>query len=146
MNYMRLLAGGLAAGVVINVTETIVWAGLFGGPYQAMMTEVGLTEASWAMPAYVASSLVLGIVLAWLYAAIRPRYGPGMATAIRAGVALWVVAWLIPVVWNAAIGIGMRPGPKVLALAVELVGVLVAAIAAGWIYREADGAMIGSRR
>lgn len=138
MNYTRILAGGIAAGVVINLSETIVWAWLLAERHQVRLSDLGLTEASWAMAGYVVTSFVLGLMLAWIYAAIRPRFGPGRATAIRAGVALWVVAWLIPVIWNAAGGLGMGIGPSALALGLEFAGVLLAAVTAGWIYREGD--------
>jgi hypothetical protein len=40
--------------------------------------------------------LVGGIVLIWIYAAIRPRFGAGPKTAIYAGVAFWIAGVLIP--------------------------------------------------
>lgn len=39
---------------------------------------------------------VEGIVAVWLYAVIRPRYGPGPKTALLAGFTVWLVGWLIP--------------------------------------------------
>src|ERR1022692_4260888 len=33
-----------------------------------------------------------GIIAVWLYAAMRPRFGPGPRTAIRAGAAVWLLA------------------------------------------------------
>jgi len=35
------------------------------------------------------------VLLVWLYAAIRPRFGPGPATAAKAGVAAWFVGSLL---------------------------------------------------
>ena len=36
--------------------------------------------------------VAIGIGVVWLYAAIRPRYGPGAGTAVKAGVALVLAA------------------------------------------------------
>ena len=36
-------------------------------------------------------SIIVGVVLVWLYAAIRPRYGPGPKAAILAGLFGWVL-------------------------------------------------------
>ena len=35
--------------------------------------------------------VVMGIGLIWLYAAIRPRYGPGPRTAAIAGFVMWLI-------------------------------------------------------
>ena len=37
-----------------------------------------------------------GIAVIWIYAAIRPRFGAGMSTAVRAGLASWLSASLLP--------------------------------------------------
>jgi len=40
--------------------------------------------------------LIGGIALIWVYAAIRPRFGAGVLTAIYAGVAVWFIGTLLP--------------------------------------------------
>ena len=45
--------------------------------------------------------LVRGILTMWLYAAIRPRYGPGPKTAAVAGFALWFFDSWVDVFWAA---------------------------------------------
>jgi uncharacterized membrane protein len=37
-----------------------------------------------------------GIALIWIYAAIRPRFGAGVQTAIYAGLVVWFLGVLIP--------------------------------------------------
>jgi len=39
--------------------------------------------------------LVCGIALIWIYAAIRPRFGAGVMTAVYAGLAVWFIGVLI---------------------------------------------------
>ncbi len=38
----------------------------------------------------------LGLLAVWIYAAIRPRFGAGMRTAICAGIVTWVATSLLP--------------------------------------------------
>jgi hypothetical protein len=40
--------------------------------------------------------LACGIALIWIYAAIRPRFGAGVKTAVYAGLAVWFIGVLIP--------------------------------------------------
>jgi hypothetical protein len=90
---------------------------------------------------YLVTTIVLGLLLAWLYAAIRPRYGPGPMTALRAGTFLWVATWLIYYVWLAPSGRGLlflKPGQTAIALAGELTGVLLGALGAARLYREGN--------
>jgi hypothetical protein len=44
------------------------------------------------MASYIVMDLVLGILLVWTYAAIRPRFGPGVKTAVIAAVLFWILA------------------------------------------------------
>lgn len=37
-------------------------------------------------------AFALGVLMVWLYAANRPSFGPGLATAGIAGMSLWVVS------------------------------------------------------
>lgn len=136
INLTRVLIAGLAAGVVINLGEFILWALLLEERFVEMMAVYGLTEASWAMPAYIIGSFVIGITLAFTYAAIRPRFGPGWQTAAIAGGILWIVGWVMPTIWIGAMGIALGAGTAVLSLAWGLAEVVLAGAAAGWAYQE----------
>jgi hypothetical protein len=60
-------------------------------------------------------------------------------TALKAGGFLWVASWLIYYLWLAPSGRGLlflRPSLTALALSWELAGVLIAALAVRWVYRE----------
>jgi hypothetical protein len=41
---------------------------------------------------YIIMDFVLGIALVWTYAAIRPRFGPGIKTASYAALLFWILA------------------------------------------------------
>ena len=97
INNSKVLIGGIAAGVVMNVIDFISYKFILGarmmaeseafkpGMSQAMMT-------SSAMISNIVMDLVLGILLVWTYAAIRPRFGPGMKTATYVAVLFWILA------------------------------------------------------
>jgi hypothetical protein len=81
--------------------------------------------------------IVGGIVAVWLYAAIRPRFGAGLATAIRAGVVVWFLGTLLP---NATFMYVGGLFSKHLALYTTLGGlveVVVGTIAGAALYKEA---------
>lgn len=141
MNTKRILVGGFVAALIITAAETLLFGLVLADPMSAARAEKGVAEASWATISNIATTVVLGLILAWLHAAIRPRFGPGPATALRAGVVLWIATWLIYYVWLAPSGRGLlflEPGLTALVLVWELAGVLLAALAAGWVYRERE--------
>jgi hypothetical protein len=84
---------------------------------------------------YLVLTLLVGIFALWLYAAIRPRYGPGPKTAACAGSAVWVLGALLPsVAWNLMIHLPTQ------LLATDVGAMLVAGVAAtlagAWLYKE----------
>lgn len=136
INYGRVVVGGLVAGLVINVSEFILNGVILMDDYAAAMESYNLTEASWAMGGYIVSAFILGLVVAWLYAAIRPRFGAGAKTGIIAGVALWLGGYIVPSIWFLAMGMSYGTGLIVLSLVWGLVELAVAGMVAGWLYRE----------
>src|SRR5215510_2813253 len=90
INVGRVLLGGLLAGLVINVGEFILNAILL---QERMKEELSLRNLSEPGPNIIAIFVVLvfigGIAIVYLYALIRPRLGPGVKTAICAGLIAW---------------------------------------------------------
>lgn len=139
MNGKRILLGGLVAGVFVNISEAVLNAGILMDDYEAMSESLGLTEASWAMAGYIFGALVFGFAIAWLYAAIRPRFGPGPATAVLAGIVVWVIGSGVPSIWLMAMGLTFGAGATLLAVVWTFVEMVIAGLIAGWFYREAEG-------
>jgi hypothetical protein len=80
-------------------------------------------------------TLVSGILSIWLYAAIRPRYGPGPKTAVTAGIAIWILAQLLPLLyWSQLLGLPTRL--VVLNQVTTLVIGVTATLAGAWLYKE----------
>jgi hypothetical protein len=83
-----------------------------------------------------ALGLVSGIVMVWLYAAMRPRYGAGPKTAVLAGLAVWVVGALVPNVGFMSIA-GLFPANLTLmTTAGGIVEAVAAALAGCALYKE----------
>jgi hypothetical protein len=108
INTQKVLIGGIAAGVVMNVIDFISYKlPVFENPIGPRITlgarmmaeseafKPGMSQAmmtSSAMISNIVMDLVLGILLVWTYAAIRPRFGPGMKTATYVAVLFWILA------------------------------------------------------
>ena len=96
INTKKVLIGGIAAGVVINVIDFISNTYILGARMKAESDafKPGMSDqmtTGSAIAGYVVMDLVLGILLVWTYAAIRPRFGPGIKTAFYAAVLFWLL-------------------------------------------------------
>jgi hypothetical protein len=139
MNTGRFIAGGLVAGLIINVAEGIINGAILGGPWKEWAARTaainqppseGAGMAIWTVMAFA-----LGLIGVWLYAALRPRFGAGPKTALRAALFLWVTFWVLTALQNIALGtvphhfvmVGTFGG---------LIGIIVAMLAGAAIYKE----------
>ncbi|SRR5213594_418303 len=139
----RVLLGGLAAALVVNAGE-----GLFGylmrTEYESALANLGVRlHAGAAAFLPIVWSFVIGVLSVWLYAAIRPRYGPGPKTALRAAFAVW--SFTSATFSIAMACLGLFPARLMVYAAVwALVEVSVAMLVGAWIYREKDLPAISS--
>jgi hypothetical protein len=137
INTKHVLLGGVAAAVVLTAGDFVVnnyvldayWRHL-GQTHNVDMFKMSGTAAT---VTFVVVDCALGFLLAWLYAAVRPRLGPGPGTAFIATAVVWGVAalqmatyggWFIP--WDLVIR----------SSALLFVTMLAAGLAAAWVYRE----------
>jgi hypothetical protein len=137
INWSRVILGGLLAGLVINISEYILNVPVAGAEMEAQLKRLNLPPiAGSAVACFLIVGFVIGIVTIWLYAAIRPRYGPGPKTAICAGLVVWLLAYLIPSIGYALIGF-MPTGLVMLGTIWALGEMILAALAGAWLYKEA---------
>ncbi len=133
-----VILGGVLAGVVINIGEFCFNGWLMAAEMEAAMKALGKPMDP-AAPAgigyFVVSAFVLGILAVWLYAAIRPRFGPGPRTAFWAGLAIWTAAYLY--VTLGFMGMELFP-TNLLALGLlwGFFEVPLATVAGAWLYKE----------
>lgn len=139
INVKRVITGGLAAGLVMNAGEAALHGGVLGQDAAAQFKAFGVPDspAGWQLPALIAMTFVLGIASVWLYAAIRPRYGPGAKTALVAGLAVWVIAHLWSGVYLGAGFTGLISARLAfIPIAWGLVEAPLGTLVGAWIYKE----------
>jgi len=133
------LLAGLLAGLVINVVEFItngvVLREAWGQAMQALGKPAELSTG--AIVIFNIWGFLLGIAAVWLYAAIRPRYGAGPKTAIRAGLITWAVAVFLANLGNYPLGL-FPTRLLVISSIVALVEIVVATLVGAWLYREEE--------
>ena len=117
INIFGVLKGGLAAALIMNISQYLL----------DMMIGTSVT----APVAVIVRTTALGIATVWLYAAIRPRFGPGPKTAIWAGLIVWALSY----VFQAIVG-GQSIGSAVVIIAWTGVEMLVASSVGGYLYHE----------
>lgn len=133
----RVVAGGLVAGVIINVSEFLVNGVLLGDEWARAMEAIGrpLGQGAAQMVSYAVWGFAIGIFAVWLYAAIRPRYGPGPKTALYAGIAVWLLGYLMSAL--AAAPMELFPARLLyIGVAVGLVEILAGTLLGAYLYRE----------
>ncbi len=97
INIGRVILGGIVAGIVLDVLGYLVDGVWLASRWTDGMKALGHANfSSSALLGFNALGIVTGIVTIWIYAAIRPRFGAGIKTAICAGLAVWVVGALVP--------------------------------------------------
>jgi hypothetical protein len=138
INWRRVAIGAAAAGVLMNVMDAVTNGLLMFNDFQANSRRLGLDPAAAIAPAavftWIALDFVFGWILVWMYAAMRPRYGPGVATALRSATAMYVPTTSI----IAGFAIQGFLTPRLFA-GMALAGALTLAAGAligGWLYRE----------
>lgn len=136
INVGKVITGGLLCGLVINISETILNLVVVPTDMAEALKARNLPELGTApIIGFVVLSFLLGIGIVWLYAAIRPRLGPGVKTAIIAGVAAWLFAYAYMSL--GMVFMGFFPlGLTVFTLVWGLVEVLIGAVAGAWAYKE----------
>jgi len=95
LNASRVVVGGLAAGLVMNIIDATTNGFLLGARWKAETDALnpGLAaKAASGTMGWVIVDFILGILTVWAYAAIRPRFGPGPRTALTAALVIWLAA------------------------------------------------------
>jgi hypothetical protein len=139
INMGRVVLGGLLAGLVINVSEFVLNAVVLADDMEAALARMNLAPVGGsAVGVFMVLAFALGIAMVWLYAAIRPRYGAGVRTALCAGATVWFFSYLYPSIGYAVMGM-FSAGSIGLAVIWGLVELLVAAVAGAWLYQEEGG-------
>ena len=90
-----------------------------------------------ALVAFNVWGFVTGIGVMWLYAAIRPRYGAGPGTAVKAAFAMWVLNYVLGSIGIIAMGI-FPTNLIAIGLGVGIVEIIAGALAGARFYTEGE--------
>ena len=137
INMGRVVVGGLVAGLLINVSEFVLNAVVLANDMNAAMAALNRPPVDNRMIVwFVLLAFGIGIMAVWVYAAVRPRFGPGVQTAVCALLVIWGLAYLYPNLTFIVLGL-FPTRLMIIATVWGLVEVLVAGVAGAWIYTEA---------
>ena len=138
INWTRVLIGGLVAGVVMNVLWFAAWGLFERGSLSAALDALGrpLQETVASTVLMVVMTFLMGILVVWLYAAIRPRCGPGPKTAAMAGVAAGLLLGVFPDIgWGSMLRL-IPARVWATDAVVTFVAVVIGTLLGAWVYKE----------
>ncbi len=136
LNIGRVIAAGLLAGLIINISGFILNGVVLAADMEAAIRRLNLPAIDNGMLVwFVLLGFALGVSAVWLYAAVRPRFGPGVATATYAALAVWFFAYFYPSAFIAVMHIFPR---RLVAIGTVwgLPEIVIATIAGAWAYTE----------
>ena len=136
INFGRVVLGGLLAGLVLNIGEWLLNEKVLGSQMKTFMTQHNFPAPGGNfLIIAIGLTFVLGIVIVLGYACIRPRLGPGVKTAIIAGLFAWFGVYVYCGIIDSVL-FGMPLGTMVMILIWGLVEYSLAAVAGAWLYTE----------
>jgi hypothetical protein len=135
INWKRVLLAGLAAGLLSNILGIIFAHYFMGREIETLMQERNLTFGPEVAALHLSSRFALGLFIVWMYAAIRPRFGPGPRTAAIVGVAVWLFTFTFSLLntlpWKV-----FPPRVVFIMIGFAFLETAVCAQFGGWLYRE----------
>lgn len=136
INWGKVLLGGLLAGLIINVGEFLLNDVILGAQMKQFFARYGIPEPGGTfLIVAVGLSFVIGILLVFLYALIRPRLGPGVKTAIVAGLIMWFGIYVYTGAINGLL-FGIPINVMLIVFVWGLIEYALSAIAGAWVYKE----------
>ncbi len=114
VNWSLVVLGGIVWFVVYGLLGAAAGFLYLIGEGREAFEQAGLQVVSHMNdPVFFSLVLVLalltGIVSIWFYAVLSTRYGPGPKTAASAGIAIWILAQLLPLIyWTQLLGLPIR--------------------------------------
>lgn len=136
INFGRVVLGGLLAGLVLNIGEFLLNGLVLASQMADFMTKHNFSEPANFIAIAVGLTFVMGIVIVLGYACIRTRLGPGVKTAIIAGLFAWFGAYFYSGIINGVL-FGIPMGTICTVVGWGLVEFALAAVAGAWLYKEA---------
>ena len=137
INIVRVVLGGIVAGVVINIFEGVLNGWYLADQWTEVMASINKADpGDDAIIWFNVIGFVIGLVAVWSYAAMRPRFGAGVKTAVYAAIPVWITAYVIANAFMVIMGIEPLSLFYIL-VGVGFVEIVAATIAGAYFYKEA---------
>lgn len=140
INTQKVVVGGLAAGVVGTLLNFPIFMYMLGPRMNAEMDAVApgistkMNSGTANLVIGIGGGFVIAWLLTWLYAAMRPRLGPGPKTAAWAGFVVWLCGFVF---YSGYYTSGMMTGATyMMASAAALVVNIIVANVGAYLYKE----------
>jgi hypothetical protein len=139
INYGRVILGGVVGGIVAFLLDVVGNGFLFRQQWLEANKSLNRTEGNLGvlLVCMFLVWIVAGALMVWVYAAIRPRFGSGMRTAVYTGLVPWVFGSVLPDAINAAGGLYSARFMFYLTI-FEIVPMVACAVVGAWLYKEAE--------
>jgi hypothetical protein len=140
INYGRVILGGIVGGIIASTIEWFFNGVLLGPLWDAAMKSLNRPNVFPGPVFLIALYLMMiagGVLVIWIYAAIRPRFGAGVRTAIYAGLVGWFLSTPLSNLENFINGLfsaRLMIYDTLIGLAAALVGTVIGAA----LYKEAE--------
>lgn len=137
INLGRVVLGGLAAGVVMNFVDFLGNGLWLGASWEAEALAINPDAASLvtqSMVGWIVTDLLFGLSIVWIYAAIRPRFGPGAGTALMAAFEVWAISHIA---YASLVFLGFHSlNLFIMSSIVGLVAACAGGLVGGYLYKE----------
>lgn len=136
INFGRVILGGLVAGLILNIGEFLLNEVVLVQQMEELFRRMNVPRPGTSFIAMaVGITFLLGIVIVWIYAMIRPRFGPGPKTAIIAAFVAWFFIYFYYGILNAAL-FGLPATFVIIGMVWGIIEYILAAVAGAWLYKE----------
>ena len=137
MNVGRFILGGIVAAIIYFIGDGVVHGALLKQHWGTILGAINVDpEKALKTPQiFGIYDLIKGFAAVWIYAAIRPRFGPGVGTAVIAGLITWLLAVPAPLIGLIPMKF-FPPGFVALWSAYDVVPMIIGAVVGAWLYRE----------
>lgn len=141
INTGRIFVGAILAGIVYNLGQTVVHMVVLAEQSAAFSESLGVSgePTGGEIGMYWFIGFIIGATMVKLYAAVRPRFGPGVLTALIVAVFTFTLAELVPMLFFVTGGL-YEFGAYLPFLISTFVLLCVSSVAGAWAYTEDDGA------
>lgn len=140
INYARVIFGGIVGGIVAATLDWFFNGVLIGQLWDDAMKSLNRPNALAGAAFLVVLYLLFiggGILVVWMYAAIRPRFGAGVRTAVYAGLVAWAFSSLLSNLENVVNGL-YDPRLMLYDTLFGLISVVTGAVIGAALYKEAE--------